>query len=46
MIEIAVKNSQEADIINKVLINSGLNVYQLHLQHFDFEKIYLQLTKN
>jgi ABC-type multidrug transport system ATPase subunit len=45
-LEVKVENEVDSDIINKALINNGINVLQLQLMNADLEKIYLDLTKS
>lgn len=45
-LEVKIENEVDSDIINKALINNGLNVLQLQLMNADLENIYLDLTKS
>jgi len=45
-LEVKVENEVDSDIINKALINNGINVLQLQLMNAGLEKIYLDLTKS
>lgn len=40
------ENREKTASINKLLINSGINVSEIHIQHNDLEKMFVELTSD